>query len=153
MLTELLFLSCSWKMGLVNLRKNFPKSIHTLIIPLKVCVFNGLDGVEGMLLILLWEKAVLFKLCKNDCKLYEQQKGGQWNPLNITTFRPWKFGSINRVVVVIGVGLNYGATSFNLHCMWIQEGEIIFRDADHENMCFQCESWLQPHLQLSVWIL
>ena len=41
----------------------------------------GWDDVKGMPSILPWEKAVLFKWCKNDCKLYKQQKGGQWNPL------------------------------------------------------------------------
>ena len=53
-------------MGLVDQKKNFPKSIHTMIILLKVCVLDGRDGVRGTPLILSGEKAVLFKWSKSD---------------------------------------------------------------------------------------
>ena len=29
-------------------------------------------------------------------------KGVQWNPVHTTTIRPWKFGCIDRVVLLIG---------------------------------------------------
>ena len=48
-------------------------------------------------------------------RYFAQPRPIQWNPVNTTTFGPWKFGRINGVVVLTGEGQIMVQNAFKLH--------------------------------------
>ena len=48
-------------------------------------------------------------------RYFAQPRPIEWNPVNTTTFGPWKFGRINGVVVLKGEGQIMVQNAFKLH--------------------------------------